>query len=97
MTTQFLNKNEVNPILESLAGQMVTVDFIKKDGSSRRLNGQLVESPSSHAKYSELFTIALASSSKDNKAFRSASRDKITRIAGKGKVFAVRSSLALHI
>jgi hypothetical protein len=92
--TNFLNRNEVDAILFDLQGQMVSVDFIKKDGTKRKLNGQLVPSPGSHNGHSNLFTIALASSKKDNKAFRSASRDKITRIAGKGKVFAVRSSLA---
>ena len=90
---QFLNRSEVNAILYDLQGQMVTVNFIKKDGTARKLNGQLVPSPGSHNGHSDLFTIALASSKKESKAFRSASRDKITRIAGKGKVFAVRSSL----
>ena len=93
MSQQFLDRNEVDAILYDLQGQMVTVDFVKKDGTKSRLNGQLVPSPGSHNKHTELFTIAKASSKADNKQFRSASRDKITRIAGKGKVFAVRSSL----
>jgi hypothetical protein len=91
--TNFLNRKEVDSILEDLHGQVVTVNFIKKDGSARKLNGQLVASPGSHNGYSDLFTIALANTSKDNKGFRSASRDKITRIAGKGLVYAVRGNL----
>lgn len=94
---EYLNRSEVDNILDSLAGQMVTVKFSKKDGTLRQLNGQLVASPATHAGAPELFTIALSSSGKDNKAFRTGSRDKITRIAGKGKVYHVRGSLSALI
>lgn len=91
---QYLKRNEVDSILTDLQGQMVNIEFIKKDGTRRKLNGQLVASPGSHDGHSELFTIALSNSKADKKDFRSASRDKITRIAGKGKVFMVRQKLS---
>lgn len=91
---KFLNRSEVDSILYDLHGQMVSIDFIKKDGTKRKVNGQLVPSPGSHNGHSELFTVALASSKADKKQFRSASRDRITRIAGKGKVFMVKGSLS---
>jgi hypothetical protein len=89
----YLNRTAVDVILQDLQGQMITVDFHKKDGSKRRLNGQLVASPGSHNGHSQLFTIALSNTKKESKSFRSASRDKITRISGKGNVFQTRESL----
>jgi len=86
----YINKDAVRGILESLGGRFVTIDAIKKDGKPTRHNGQLRDSPPSHDNHAKLFTIE-----KSNKGgFRSFKDDKVTRIAGNGVVYAVRSDLA---
>lgn len=95
--TLFIDKQQVDEVLTDLQGRMVTVTVIKKNGEPRTLNGQLVASPESHNKNADLFTIALSSSSKDDKQFRTGNKTKITRIAGKGKVYAVKSQLSKYI
>jgi hypothetical protein len=89
----FINKNAVRGILESLGGRFVTIDAIKKDGKPTRHNGQLRASPPSHNNHAKLFTIE-----KSNKGgFRSFKDDRVTRIAGNGVIYAVKSSLATAI
>jgi len=95
--TLFIDKQQVDEVLTDLQGRMITVTVIKKNGESRSLNGQLVASPKSHDKNTDLFTIALASSGKDDKQFRTGNKTKITRIAGKDKVYAVKSELSEYI
>lgn len=88
--THFINKDAVRGILESLGGRFVTVDAIKKNGKPTRHNGQLRESPPSHQSHGKLFTIEKSNGG----GFRSFADDQVTRIAGNGEVYAVRSSLA---
>ena len=87
--THYIDKSAVRGILEDLGGRFVTVNAIKKDGKPTKHNGQLRESPPSHTGNSKLFTIE-----KSNKGgFRSFEDDKVTRIAGDGKIYAVVGSL----
>jgi len=86
----YINKDAVRGILNGLGGRFVTIDAIKKDGTPTRHNGQLRESPPSHSKHANLFTIEKS----NKKGCRSFSDDKVTRIAGNGMVYAVKSNLA---
>ena len=87
--THYIDKSAVRGILQGLGGRFVTINAIKKNGEPTKHNGQLRESPPSHQGHSDLFTIA-----KSNKGgFRSFRDDQVTRIAGDGKVYAVKGSL----
>ncbi len=90
----YLDRTEVDSILASLAGKMVTVNCVKDNGQARTLNGKLVPSPATHSGRSTLFTIQLAKDKDGAKQYRSADRGQIQRIAGNGKVYMVRGSLA---
>jgi len=94
MSTHYIEKDAVRAILSSLGGRFVTIDAIKKDGNPTRHNGQLcAEGPASHEQHSQLFTIKKS----NQKGFRSFKDTSVTRIAGNGEVYAVKSSLAAAI
>lgn len=86
----YINKDAVRGILNGLQGRICTVTAIKKNGKPTRHNGKLQESPPSHDNHAQLFTIKRMADG----TFRSFSDQKVTRIAGDGQVYEVKSSLA---
>lgn len=91
--THFINKDAVRGILNGLGGRFVTVDAIKKNGQSTSHNGQLRDSPPAHDDHEQLFTIKKSNGG----GYRSFSDNQVTRIAGNGEIYAVRSTLASAI
>jgi hypothetical protein len=91
--THYINKDAVRGILANLGGRFVTVDAIKKDGKATRHNGKLEKSPPSHNDHKQLFTLKRSADG----GYRSFSDDLVTRIAGNGVVYQVKSNLAALI
>jgi len=89
MKTHYIDKAAVRGILDGLGGQFVTVSAIKKNGLPTKHNGKLSDSPPSHGQHDKLFTIKKS----DNTGYRSFSDNQVTRIAGGGKVYAIKSEL----
>lgn len=84
----YINKDAVRGILETLQGRVCTISAIKNDGSITKHNGKLQDSPPSHTNHGHLFTIKRM----QDGGFRSFSDQKVTRIAGNGLVYEVRTA-----
>lgn len=86
---------KLKDIIMKHKGQFFTVDFIKKDGSPRTINGsiRMVEghtgrNPVSHLP--EYVTVVLSKTDANGKAqFRNVDTTRITRLAVGGKVYKV--------
>ncbi len=85
----FIDQDAVRGILDNLGGRFVTVTAVKINGKTTRHNGQLRASPPSHDGNDNLFTLARSGDG----SFRSFKDTHITRIAGDGVVYKVKSSL----
>ena len=86
----YINKDAVRGILNGLQGRVCTVSAVKKDGTVTKHNGKLQDSPPSHKNHKQLFTIKRMSDG----GFRSFNDEQVTRIAGDGQVYEIRSNLA---
>ena len=74
--------------LGKLSGTICTVSFIKKDGTPRRFNGKLCQSPESR-KGTLLYTLKrnIGTKKKPVQKFVSFLPETVVRMAGKGQVF----------
>lgn len=93
MKIQHLDAEEVRSVLYGLPAQTISINFIKRDGTKRRIKGQVVRGPDTHKNHENLITVMLADSKPSDRQFRSVDVERVTRIAGRGNIFMVRHSL----
>lgn len=77
----------IKAILDTAAGKFVTIDFVKKDGTPRKVNGKMAPlSPSMDGK-TQYVNVQLSAKDDGTVQYRNVNVDTITRIAVAGKVF----------
>lgn len=80
-----LKASIVRELVSNAGSKIFSVTFIKKDGSIRKVNGQLVASPPTHKGYYDLFSVHLM----NGQGVRTVSYNKVLRLASAGEIYQV--------